>query len=81
MPIMLSIGEKWNHTVPFAMLNEDWAQRNHGQSLQRLAERGGLGPDEAIAIIGKRQWEFIPTEEALKILALRLARHRGGKGL
>lgn len=39
--------------TPFAikrsMLNEAQAQRNHGQTLDRLAERGGLSPNEAWA--------------------------------
>ncbi len=65
-------GKKWARTVPFAMLNEEWAQRNHSQSLQRLAERGGLGPDEAIAIMDKRRWRAMPTEAALEILARRM---------
>jgi len=30
---------------------EDRAQKNHGQTLARLAERGGLSPDEALAIL------------------------------
>lgn len=33
-------------TVPFEALSELRAQINHGQSLQRLAERGGLSPKE-----------------------------------
>jgi len=55
------------------MLNEEWAQRNHSQTLQRLAERGGLGADEAIAIMDKRRWMAMPNEAALEILARRLA--------
>jgi len=55
MPIMSSalISE-----IPFAMNapHESQAQRNHRQSLDRLAERGGLSPDEAIAIIEGRKW-------------------------
>jgi hypothetical protein len=37
----------WSVISPF----EDQAQRNHDQSLQRLAERGGLGPEEAISVL------------------------------
>ena len=72
MPIMLETGKKWNRTVPFSMMSEDQAQSNHMQSLQRLAERGGLSPCEAIAIIDKRGWMAMPTEAALTILARRL---------
>lgn len=78
MPIMLELGKKWSRTVPFSMLNEEWAQKNHGQSLQRLAERGGLGACEAIAIIDKRRWHLISRELALEMLAQRLDQFLGG---
>jgi len=43
--------------VRFDALNERQAMRNHGQTLDRLAERGGLGPDEAAAILEiRRGW-------------------------
>lgn len=33
------------------------AERNHGQTLERLAERGGLGPGEIrCALEGKKLW-------------------------
>lgn len=41
-------------SVPFGLLNESQAQKNHYQTLQRLAERGGLYPIEMIAVIAKR---------------------------
>jgi hypothetical protein len=68
MPVMLSIGEKWERKIPFSLLNEKQAEINHGQSLQELARRGGLSPCEAIAIIDKRRWLPIPREEGLAIL-------------
>lgn len=44
--------------IPFAMIapHEKQARANHGQSLDRLAERGGLSADEAIAILHDRSW-------------------------
>lgn len=48
MPIMSS---KHLKSMPMAMLNDKQAKRNHGQSLARLAERGGICPAEAIAIM------------------------------
>lgn len=48
MPIMSS---KYLQNMPMAMLNEKQAKRNHGQTLTRLAERGGICPAEAIAIM------------------------------
>ena len=52
-------------SIPFDSLNEEWAQRNHGQSLDRLNERGGLGSDEALAIIEKRKWIKVHDDEAI----------------
>lgn len=43
--------------VKFDVLNEKQAQINHGQSLDRLAERGGLSPCEALAVVEKRAWK------------------------
>jgi len=40
--------------VPMHLLSEEQAMSNHGQTLKRLKERGGLGVKEAIALI-KRQ--------------------------
>lgn len=34
-----------------------WSDRNHGQSLERLAQRGGMSWCEMAAIIGHRRWE------------------------
>lgn len=41
-------------SVPFELLHEIQAKHNHSQTLQRLAERGGLYPSEMIAVIAKR---------------------------
>lgn len=41
--------------VPDGMLSEEWAQRNHGQSLARLNERGGLGIAEILANINQQR--------------------------
>jgi len=37
--------------IPDILLNEDMAECNHGQTLNRLNERGGLGPEEIMANI------------------------------
>jgi hypothetical protein len=45
--------------LPWAMLeeHEEQAKKNHGgQTLTRLAERGGLGASEAVAILEGRDW-------------------------
>jgi hypothetical protein len=46
-------GVPWNVIAP----HEPQAMRNHGgQSLERLAQRGGLGPCEALAVLEDRAW-------------------------
>ncbi len=68
MPIMLADGKKWDRTIPFARLDEDQAKKNHGQTLRQLAERGGLAPSEAIAIINGGGWKPVPDKIGLEIL-------------
>lgn len=41
----------WEMIAPY----EAQAQANHGQSLERLAERGGLSPGEALAVLTCRR--------------------------
>lgn len=44
--------------VPWAVMAayESQCQRNHGQSVERLAERGGLGTGEAWAVVNGLDW-------------------------
>ena len=58
MPIM---GSTLLSEIPFAILVPHAAQakRNHHQSLERLAERDGLSPCEAVAILEDRAWHAI----------------------
>lgn len=62
MPIM---NNKLMSEIPWAMIapHEKQAQRNHGQTLNRLAERGGLGACEAIAVLEDRPWHRMGTPE------------------
>jgi len=55
MPIM---GANLLSEIPFAMLvpHQAQAMSNHGQTLDRLAQRGGLGVSEAIDILEGRRW-------------------------
>lgn len=49
MPVMLGYGGKRADVrVPFAMLSERRAQRNHDQSLGRLRQRGGMSAGEIL---------------------------------
>ena len=61
MPIM---GSVLMDNVPMAVLEPHarQAESNHGQTLERLAQRGGLAPSEAIDIILGRRWgTAVPT--------------------
>lgn len=44
--------------VRWSALNEEWAQRNHSQSLSRLAERGGMSPAEIIFNVDRRKLDW-----------------------
>lgn len=53
-------------SVPWAVVEPHRAQAitNHHQSIERLAERGGLSPCETVAIIEGRAWFRMPFTEA-----------------
>lgn len=44
--------------------HREQAHRNHGQTLERLAERGGLGPEELVAVLEDRLWHPMDYKEA-----------------
>lgn len=54
--------------IRWDVLDEGWAQKIHGQTLTRLAERGGLSPCEALANIERREWHRMNYYEACKQL-------------
>lgn len=65
--------ERWGDECPrfirWDALNEEWAQNNHGQSLERLAERGGLDPTEIVANMDKRPWFNMDLETAVQVIS------------
>ena len=68
-PILKSNGE----TIPWESIapHEEQALRNHGQSLEKLASRGGLSWCEALAVLCDSKFIAMPEEEAKeKVLAL-----------
>ena len=68
-PILKSNGE----TIPWESIasHEEQALRNHGQSLEKLASRGGLSWCEALAVLRDSKFIAMPEEEAKeKVLAL-----------
>jgi hypothetical protein len=64
--------------MPFDLLDERQAQINHGgQSLARLAERGGLDPGEALAIVKRERWDryqHMKRPEVLSALVAAIAK-------
>lgn len=52
--------------VPWPILvpHELQAQKNHRQSLRRLAERGGLAPSEMVAVLEDRPFRPMDDVEA-----------------
>lgn len=70
MPIMKPDGiDLKGKSVPthvrMSSFHQEWAARNHGQTLERLAERGGLDVTEAAAIYQRRRWRPMLIEDAL----------------
>lgn len=68
-PIMRDYGKNHDIKLPWKLIasHERQALINHDQTLTRLAERGGLSPCEALAILEDRQWFKIENaEQALK---------------
>ena len=50
----------WEYIQP----HEEQALKNHGQTLKRLAERGGLDWTEALAVLEDRKWMNMDESEA-----------------
>lgn len=57
--------------IPWALIGPHAAQAkaNHQQTLERLAERGGLSACEALAVLEDREWRAMPRLEAHAKLA------------
>lgn len=59
--------------VPWDMLtpHEPQARRNHDQSLAMLASRGGLGPDEILAVCADKAWRafdrLTPEQQSVEL--------------
>lgn len=73
-------------SIPWAMIADDacerQSQRNHSQSLERIAERRGFGASEAVRVLAGLTWDdpklSIPNLAAHRILyAMRVMFERG----
>lgn len=72
------IGTYPKEYIPWDMLTPHEAQalRNHNQTLERLAERGGLAWIEVISILEDKPWSktpMLPSDEARRIVLERVA--------
>lgn len=65
-PILSQYRHEGVASIPWSIMapHERQAQANHDQSLERLAERGGLSPCEAVAILEDRPWRQMKDEGA-----------------
>lgn len=61
--------------LPWAMVNPHNRQawRNHNQSLKRLAERGGLSPQELVAVLEDRGWSDMTLADSVEKLKSHIA--------
>lgn len=52
--------------IPWAVIapHEGQALKNHQQTLERLAQRGGLDPAEAVAVLEDRDFRLMPYDRA-----------------
>lgn len=69
-------------SLPFKMFLPHEAQclKSHSQTLQRIKERGGFGPCEAVAVLEDRKWSSMEPESAFKRLAELLEQWKKGNG-
>lgn len=65
---LMVVGLPWEMIEPHAKQ----AYSNHSQTLERLAERGGLSPCEAVAILEDRRWSKMDQEKANSDLTFKI---------
>lgn len=68
-PVLGALGAKQKEYIPWDVLtpHEDRALRNHCQTLEELAARGGLAWSEIVCILLDKPWKYaqnIPTDTA-----------------
>lgn len=68
-------------TVKWSELDDQWARSVHGQSLQRLAERGGLCPEEIYWNVHKLPWRTKVSVNAALDLVKKIASIKNGSAL
>lgn len=77
LAVVMPVIVPWEHSksytgpteIPFQLLDRDHAMRVHAQTLERLAERGGMSPSELVGNILRLRWnEFPEFAAAVEIL-------------
>lgn len=65
-PILRDRRDPGRASIPWRVIfpHELQAWKNHGQTLTWLAERGGLCPSEAIAVLEDRRWHSMDKDVA-----------------
>lgn len=75
-PVLVSGPPDRNKTyVPWSLLEPHRAQalKNHGQTLERLAERGGLSVCEIAAVVQDRAWFHMKANDAWEAIYAAIA--------
>lgn len=59
-PVLFSTPKKKSDAIPWEVIapHEEQAHINHGQSLERLAERGGLSYREMYAVLRNKKFDY-----------------------
>lgn len=70
-------GQDLIRRVPWGLVKDHEAQAvaNHGQTVERLYERGGVSACEAVAILLNRPWRRMPIESAYRQLGALVREH------
>lgn len=68
----------WPRSIPWSLIkmHEHQAEKNHGQTLERLSERGGLDPVEMWCVLSDRGWlgiELLDEESAVDMIMRRVS--------
>lgn len=74
---IIPIGKDAPSAIPWDMIkpHEQQARANHcGQGLIKLAQRGGLSPDEALAVLEDRGWLPVSNDKAAELLNQKVRR-------
>lgn len=66
--------------IPMRILSEQQAKHNHNQTLERLNERGGVGVEEAAALVEEKGLDFVRSVtqiEAVRIISRAISKNTG----